>query len=171
MPFRLVRPLPASLHKEEADTRNRQSTYQVLRSRMASSKSLLHVSMIAIVALVSLVLGSISVRQGGATSLDQPNPIATTYPNNATGVLNATLAILPIPLSTARRLVPAQYGILEAAYRSLMPDFPEGMYPLFLQGGHDHDIQFASLGVHFPDFNVRRSLAIFHATLMILTLP
>ena len=167
MPFRLVRPLPSQLHKEKDDAaaapadnaRNSNthgpSTSQVLRSRMASSSSLLNVVIVALVALASLVLGSISVRQSDQpATLDQPNPIATTYPNNATGVLNATLAILPIPLEVARRIIPAQYGILEASYRALMPDFPQGMYPLFLQAGHDHDIQLAALDLKVPDFSV-----------------
>ena len=154
MPFRLVRPLPASLHKEESDARNRPPKTQVLRSRMASSRPLFHFGIVALVGLASLAFGSMSARQTTGASLDQPNPIATTYPNNATGVLNATLVILPIPLSKARRFIPAQWGILEASYRSLMPDFPAGMYPLFLQAGHDHDIQLAALDLKIPDFSV-----------------
>jgi len=157
MPFRLVRPLPASLHKEEADVRNRPSANQVLRSKMALSRPLLHFAVVALAALASLALASISERQSTGTTLDQPNPIATTYPNNATGVLNATLVILPIPLATARRIIPSQWGILETAYRSLVPDFPQGMYPLFLQAGHDHDIQFAALDLSIPDFSVSPS--------------
>lgn len=89
------------------------------------------------------------------TSRDLQNPIATIFPNNATGVLNATLVIVPISLGAARRLIPAQYGILEHAYRSLLPDFPEGMYPMLVQAAHDHDIQLRSYGITLEDFSVR----------------
>ncbi|KAK3951727.1 hypothetical protein QBC32DRAFT_362374 [Pseudoneurospora amorphoporcata] len=85
---------------------------------------------------------------------DLPNPLASFFPNNATGVLNATLAIIPIPLSLARRLVnPSGYSILESAYRSLVPDFPEGMYPVLLQAAHDHDIQLRAYGIVLEDFS------------------
>ncbi|KAL5118634.1 hypothetical protein ACEQ8H_003485 [Pleosporales sp. CAS-2024a] len=84
-------------------------------------------------------------------SVDQPNPIAATYPNNATGTLNGTIAILPIPLDLARSLIPSQYRILEHAYRSLLPSFPVGMYPALLQALHDHDVQ--AFGIHIPDFS------------------
>ena len=60
---------------------------------------------------------------GTCQTLDQPNPIAAQYPNNATGVLNGTIAVLPIPLDLARSLIPSQYRILEHAYRALLPDF------------------------------------------------
>ena len=88
------------------------------------------------------------------TTLDQPNPIAHLYPNNATGTLNGTIAVLPIPLPLARQLIPAQYRILEHAYRSLLPDFPRGMYPAIVQAVHDHDIQAG--GFNVDDFSVGR---------------
>src|SRR5262249_46529396 len=66
------------------------------------------------------------------TTRDQPNPIASIYPGNATGTLNGTIAIIPISLKLARQLIPPQYGILEHAYRALLPDFPRGMYPAML---------------------------------------
>jgi hypothetical protein len=91
-------------------------------------------------------------------SHDLPNSIATIFPNNATGVLNATLVIVPISLDDARRLIPAQYGILEHAYRSLLPDFPEGMYPMLVQAAHDHDIQLQAYGITLEDFSVRLRL-------------
>lgn len=78
------------------------------------------------------------------------------FPNNATGVLNATLAIIPIPLATARRLIPLKYGILESAYRSILPDFPEGMYPVLVQAAHDHDVQLKAYGITLDDFSVSR---------------
>lgn len=84
----------------------------------------------------------------------QPNLIASIYPDTPTGTLNATLAIVPIPLDTARRIVPPQYAILECAYRTLLPDFPAGMYPVLMQAGLDHDIQLLAYGISVPDFQV-----------------
>lgn len=83
---------------------------------------------------------------------DQPNPIASLYPMNATGTLNGTVAVIPIPLKLARQLIPSQYGILEHAYRALHPLFPEGMYPAVLQALHDHQVQ--AFGYAIPDFSV-----------------
>lgn len=85
-------------------------------------------------------------------SHDQPNPIASIYPNNATGTLNGTVAVIPIPLELARSIIPSQYRILEHAYRDLLPSFPEGMYPAVLQAVHDHDVQ--AFGFKIPDFSV-----------------
>jgi ABC-type phosphate/phosphonate transport system permease subunit len=87
---------------------------------------------------------------------DQPNPIASVYPMNATGTLNGTIAVIPIPLTLARRLLPSQYRILEHAYRDLLPNFPLGMYPAFLQALHDHEVQ--AFGYQIPDFSVSCSL-------------
>jgi hypothetical protein len=86
-------------------------------------------------------------------SQTQPNPIAQLYPNNATGVLNGTVSLLPIPLSLARQLIPAQYRILEHAYRAILPGFPRDMYPAVLQAVHDHEVQ--AFGYKIPDFSVR----------------
>ncbi|KZL71959.1 hypothetical protein CT0861_01228 [Colletotrichum tofieldiae] len=85
------------------------------------------------------------------TNVDQPNPIFSQHPNNATGLLNVTMAIIPIPMTTARQIIPQQYGILESAFRALMPNFPAGMYPVILQAGHDHDIRFQDFQI--PDFS------------------
>jgi len=119
-------------------------------------------SIFHITAVVLLVISSALLNHGKTTpepqvcaSLDQPNPLAELFPNNATGVLNATLAIIPISLETARRLIPPQYGILERAYRALLPDFPEGMYPVMVQAAHDHDVQFRAYGITIDDFSVR----------------
>jgi hypothetical protein len=83
---------------------------------------------------------------------DQPNPIASLYPNNATGTLNGTVAIIPISLQLARSIIPPQYRILEHAYRALLPSFPKGMYPAILQALHDHEVQ--AFGYKIPDFSV-----------------
>jgi hypothetical protein len=85
-------------------------------------------------------------------SVDQPNPVASIYPNNATGTLNGTLAVLPITLELARLLIPSQYGILEHAYRALLPSFPRGMYPAIAQALHDHEVQ--AFGYKIDDFTV-----------------
>lgn len=121
----------------------------------------LQLSLLHVVAVALLVVSSAILNQGRTTtpalgvcaSLDHPNPLADLFPNNATGVLNATLAIIPISLATARRLIPPQYGILERAYRALLPDFPEGMYPVMLQAAHDHDVQFQAYGITIDDFS------------------
>lgn len=88
---------------------------------------------------------------------DQPNPIASLYPGNATGTLNGTVSIIPISLNLARNLIPPQYRILEHAYRQLLPSFPEGMYPAVLQALHDHEVQ--AFGYVIPDFTVCASFA------------
>lgn len=85
---------------------------------------------------------------------DQPNPIASIYPSNATGTLNGTIAVLPISLKLARQLIPPQYGILEHAYRALLPSFPQGMYPAIVQALHDHEVQ--AFGYEIDDFTVSR---------------
>lgn len=90
---------------------------------------------------------------GVCTTADQPNPIASIYPNNATGTLNGTVAVIPIPLELARQLIPPQYAILEHAYRALLPTFPQGMYPAFVQALHDHEVQ--AFGYKIEDFSVR----------------
>lgn len=92
------------------------------------------------------------------TSRDLANPLAELYPKNATGVLNATLVIIPVPLETARRLIPPQHGILERAYRTLLPNFPDGMYPFMMQAAHDHDVQFRAYGFTLDDFSVSVSV-------------
>lgn len=86
------------------------------------------------------------------TTHDQPNPIASLYPDNATGTLNGTVAVIPIPLTLARKLIPSEYGILEHAYRDLLPSFPKDMYPAVVQALHDHEVQ--AFGYKIPDFSV-----------------
>ena len=86
---------------------------------------------------------------------DLPNPIASLYPNNATGTLNGTVAVLPISLDLARSIIPPQYRILEHAYRAILPSFPKDMYPAILQAVHDHEVQ--AFGYKIPDFTVRHS--------------
>ena len=86
-------------------------------------------------------------------SVSQHNDIWARYPMNATGVLNGTLALLPLPLSLVRSIIPAKYEILESAYRDVIPDLPEGYYPALLQVMHDHDIRYGQMKMN--DFQVR----------------
>ncbi|KAG6355914.1 hypothetical protein INS49_015298 [Diaporthe citri] len=109
-----------------------------------------HVTALATL-LLSSVLLSIAA-QDTCTTASQPNPIAQQYADTPTGTLNTTMAIVPIPLDTARRIVPAQHAILEGAYRALMPDFPADMYPVLVTAALDHDIQLAALSINVQDF-------------------
>lgn len=122
-----------------------------LWSKMSNIR-VFQISAVATLLLSSLLL-KILAQDVCATS-SQPNPIAQQYPDAPTGTLNATLAIMPIPLDQAKQLIPPQYAILEHAYRALLPDFPEGMYPVMMQAGLDHDIQLAAYGISIPDFQV-----------------
>ncbi|KAL1858937.1 hypothetical protein VTK73DRAFT_7733 [Phialemonium thermophilum] len=169
MVLRLPRfpPLFRRLHPSSPDVRSSRPSRQLLWSQMAAPFSFLNLSVLVAFVLLCAVLNSarpdglvtqglsVAARSGGCcTSQDLPNPLATVYPNNATGVLNATLMIVPISLSTARRLIPSEYGILEHAYRALMPGFPQGMYPVLVQAAHDHDIQLRALDIRIDDFSV-----------------
>ena len=74
-------------------------------------------------------------------SSSSPNPIAAQYPQNVTGTINGTILVVPIPLTLARTIIPAQYPILTQSYQSLLPTFPKDQYPMFLEGLLDHDIR------------------------------
>lgn len=117
-----------------------------------SNMRVFQVTAVATLLLSSLLLNILA--QDVCATSSQPNPIAQQYPNAPTGTLNATLAIMPIPLDQARQIIPSQYAILENAYRALLPDFPEGMYPVIMQAGLDHDIQLAAYGINIGDFQV-----------------
>ena len=85
-------------------------------------------------------------------SQSQPNPIAKDRPNEVTGTINGTTAIVPVPYSVARSIVPSQYPILRAAYEKLIPGFPKDMFPAEFEAVQDHDVQ--SMGIKIPDFSV-----------------
>jgi hypothetical protein len=82
----------------------------------------------------------------------QPNPIAQTYPQDATGVINGTTAIIPIPYQVARGVIPAEYAILTSAYREIFPTLPADVYPAILEAVQDHDVK--QFGIGIPDFTV-----------------
>ncbi|KAI1772955.1 hypothetical protein F4818DRAFT_443840 [Hypoxylon cercidicola] len=86
-------------------------------------------------------------------SLDSPNQHSQLYPDVVTGNLNGTTLIVPIPLETARGIIPHEYEIAEQAYRELLPSFPDGMYPMMAQIVHDHDIRVVSLNASLADFS------------------
>ncbi|CAK7234721.1 hypothetical protein SCUCBS95973_009030 [Sporothrix curviconia] len=123
------------------------------------SLSSLHIFTVALLAIV-VAASTLSYASFRLTHecipLDQSNPIAQVYPMNATGLLNATLAVLPIPLATARTIVPAKWPILvhvyEALFAALAVSFPAEHYPLFVQAGLDHDIQLAVYNMSIADF-------------------
>ena len=111
----------------------------------------------SIVCAVALAMGGFSAAHGSGAktaciSHSQPNPIWREYPTNITGTVNATMAILPIPLSLARSIIPKKYGILEDAYREFLPNLPKDMYPALLQTIRDVDVRFGEYSM--PDFSV-----------------
>lgn len=87
------------------------------------------------------------------TSQSQANPIVDQYPNEVTGTINGTTAVIPIPYDVARSIIPAQYGILTKAYKEVFPSIPDGMYPASLEALQDHDVRNGAVGI--PDFSVR----------------
>ncbi|KAK5165175.1 uncharacterized protein LTR77_009273 [Saxophila tyrrhenica] len=73
----------------------------------------------------------------------QPNPIGkmNKYKNyKTTGTVNGTVAILPIKLTAARGIIPAQYPILEEQYRAWLPSLAADEYPALLQMEQNHDL-------------------------------
>lgn len=105
----------------------------------------------SLLSLLCVALGASAQEKCSSQSL--PNPIASQYPQNITGTLNGTIAILPIPMALARSMIPAKYNILTNAYRTLLPHLPDDMYPAFLQAVHDHDVGLGDYKI--ADFSVR----------------
>jgi hypothetical protein len=162
MPFALVPFLaraPISGHSEDKRTIVRTSSW--FRFNMSPFSAILQCSAIALLLLLSTQFTTSLAQDdgGGGTciSVDSPNPIAQQYPTVVTGNLNGTTLIVPIPVRHARQLIPKQYRILENAYRSLLPNFPPGMYPMMVTAKHDHDLQLAAYNLSIPDFTVSTS--------------
>lgn len=101
-----------------------------------------------------LVATLLSPSAAECTSQDSPNPIFQDYPNVVSGNLNTTIMIVPITMEKAREAIPNGWGILEDAFRSLLPSFPEGMYPMMVVGAHDHDLHLPVFNFSLPDFTV-----------------
>lgn len=160
MPFNMLRlPLSSPLPLEARSRTASRASSRASRSKMPVPTSLFHIFIVVVLVALSVLLNtsrSAGRRAPICASRDLANPIASQFPHNATGVLNATLVIVPVPLDTARRLIPRQYGILEHAYRSVLPQFPAGMYPVLVQAAHDHDVQLRALGITLDDFSVRK---------------
>lgn len=98
------------------------------------------------------ILSLIAAALGICTPQSAPNPIASTFPNSATGTINATISVLPVPYAVARAIIPANYAILPG-YTSFLSGtgFPNGAYPIVLETTIDHDVQ--SSGIRIPDFS------------------
>ena len=88
----------------------------------------------------------------GCRSQTQPNPITKDFPEDVTGVINGTTAIVPIPYAVARSIIPSQYPILTAAYQKVFPTLQSSMYPAVLEAVQDHDVGQPPLKI--PDFTV-----------------
>ena len=93
-----------------------------------------------------------------------PNPIAGDHTGTPTGVLNGTVALLPVDFEIARQFVPQQYPILTAAYKELLPWWPQDKYPVstrsnigsklmaievILETNVDHDVRVGTIGPSF----------------------
>ncbi|KAI5921337.1 hypothetical protein F4810DRAFT_712591 [Camillea tinctor] len=147
-------PMSPSSEPKAKENRSRNLTRTNSLSMMA-----FHVLFAVVVALLASahhIITRESETMPGAevcVSHDSPNPLAQQHPNLISGTLNGTTLIVPIPLSRARELIPSNYSISEAAYRSLLPSFPAGMYPMVAQIVHDHDIQFPAYNASLPDFS------------------
>jgi len=75
--------------------------------------------------------------------VSSPNPIGTKQKYNryaSTGTVNGTYAIMPIPLTQARSMIPSQYPILQDQYQQLFPTLGADQYPLLLQMDLFYDI-------------------------------
>lgn len=142
----LASPHPSSLK----DTSPRSTITK--RNTKSVMPTVLQFSAVTAVLLASAFFTTLSA-QDSCGSNDQPNPIAPLYPDLVSGTLNGTTMIIPIDISVAQSLVP-QYTILEAVYRTLLPSFPVGMYPLMVSAKHDHDLQVPAYNLTGTDFSV-----------------
>ncbi|KAL8913694.1 MAG: hypothetical protein Q9171_001544 [Xanthocarpia ochracea] len=85
-----------------------------------------------------------------------PNPIATTYPQNITGTINATTSVLLVPLPYARSLLPSRFAnsILTSAYARF--NISTKLYPLVVESVIGHDIRYNNFTIvaDFSSFRV-----------------
>ncbi|KAI1469821.1 uncharacterized protein F4812DRAFT_304318 [Daldinia caldariorum] len=112
-----------------------------------------HIFILSIIQTASSSQRELPLSQDLCVSQDFPNQHAQQYPTLVSGNLNGTILIVPIPLDTARQIIPKEYGIIENAYRTLLPSFPDGMYPMMAQIVHDHDLQLPAYNASLPDFS------------------
>lgn len=118
---------------------------------MPSYESKMKFSFVA--AITTLAGFTYSQSTNGGTCLTQtvPNPIYQEFPNNVTGIINTTIALIPIPYSQARAIIPSRYNILTDAYQSLLPFFPKDTYPAIFEFEFDHGIRAGNFSI--PDFS------------------
>lgn len=102
-------------------------------------------SLMLIAALAALV--SCQGQVNNCLTQTVENPIWQLFPGNVTGIINATMAIVPVPYSLARSIIPAKYDILRNAYMSLLPTLPDGTYPALFRSEWDHDIRFGNITI------------------------
>ncbi|KAI1799483.1 hypothetical protein F4811DRAFT_96490 [Daldinia bambusicola] len=113
----------------------------------------LHIVVLSVIQTASSSQYALPLSQDLCVSQDFPNKHAQQYPTVVSGNLNGTALIVPIPLDTARQVIPKEYGIIENAYKTLLPSFPDGMYPMMAQIVHDHDLQLPAYNSSLPDFS------------------
>ena len=82
-----------------------------------------------------------------------PNPIASLYPNNGTGTINATTSVIIVPLSYALSLLPAQLVPLPHAYTRF--SIPPTHYPLVVENTIEHDFRYQGINA-IADFSSLR---------------
>ncbi|KAL8926698.1 MAG: hypothetical protein Q9208_002772 [Pyrenodesmia sp. 3 TL-2023] len=100
---------------------------------------------LAPVALFALLAISTALAPQSDCSTCLPNPVATVYPSNITGTINATTTIVLVSLPYARSLLPSRFAnsILTHAYTRF--NIHPSTYPLVLEAVIDHDIRFSNI--------------------------
>lgn len=95
--------------------------------------------LLAFLLMAALVFGQAQMDECLTQTID--NPIWQQYAGNVTGMMNATMALIPVPYTLARSKIPATYNILSAGYKTLLPNLPDDMYPMLFQSAFDHGIR------------------------------
>src|SRR5262245_32847357 len=96
---------------------NKSSVYllsYLFRSSHACYESKMELNFVLVAAITTLAGLTCSQSTNGGTCLTQtiPNPILQQFPNNVPGIINSTIALIPIPYSQARSIIPSHYNIL-----------------------------------------------------------
>ena len=106
-------------------------------------------SFVLVSTLLKTTVASLALLQENCTSC-AANPLASTYPNIPTALINSTTAVHLVPYAYARELIPSQYAILTSAYACF--GIPASQYPLIIETTIDHDIRFEGINA-VPDFS------------------
>ncbi|MCJ1233405.1 hypothetical protein MMC14_001361 [Varicellaria rhodocarpa] len=82
------------------------------------------------------------------------NPLAATYPDLPTGLINSTISVHLVSYAYARALIPSQYPILTTAYARF--GIPASKYPIIIETTIDHDIRYEGINAvsDFSAFHV-----------------